>query len=151
MKSAKAARPAYCLALLAALLSPSLQAQTPFRLPVVELRAGEHRIQAEVASTGPQRAQGLMYRDSLPAGHGMLFVFPMPGRHCFWMKNTRIPLSIAFIDDEGTIIGLADMAPRQERSHCPPAAVRYALEMTQGWFESRHIHPGDRIQPLPRP
>ncbi|MDO4681485.1 MAG: DUF192 domain-containing protein [Lautropia sp.] len=138
------------LCLLAGTALP-LQAQTPFNLPTVELKLGKHKVQAEVASTEAQRSQGLMYRQSLGQDHGMLFVFSSPGQYCFWMKNTLIPLSIAFIDDDGIITDLADMAPRDERSHCPGKAVRYALEVNQGWFVQRKIGVGHEIMGLPKP
>lgn len=146
---ARAGRALAGLGLLAGTTLP-LQAQTPFNLPTAELRLGEHRVQAEVASTEAQRSQGLMYRESLGQDRGMLFVFPSPGQYCFWMKNTLIPLSIAFIDDDGLITDLADMAPRDERSHCPGKAVRYALEVNQGWFEQQKIGVGHKVKGLPK-
>lgn len=111
----------------------------------VELSVGVHRIEAEVAGTPEERATGLMHRRSLPAHRGMLFVFPAPGLHCFWMKNTLIPLSIAFLDDAGRIVQIADMQPHSLDSHCPPRPVRFALEMNAGWFGRRGLAPGDRI------
>lgn len=115
------------------------------RLPRVVLTAGIHRIQAEVADTPEKRSRGLMMRRSLGANEGMIFVFERSEVHCFWMKNTPLPLSIAFIADDGRIVNIEQMAPQTEDSHCPTAAVRYALEMEQGWFERKGIRPGDRI------
>lgn len=114
-------------------------------LPVKTLTAGMHVIQAEVASTDATRSKGLMYRKELAPNSGMLFVFEQPNVQCFWMRNTLIPLSIAFILDDGTITNIADMAPMTENSHCSTAAVRYTLEMEQGWFAKRGITAGKKI------
>jgi uncharacterized membrane protein (UPF0127 family) len=111
----------------------------------VALNAGVYVIRAEVVDTPETRARGLMYRESLAVNHGMLFVFPESDQHCFWMKNTLIPLSIAFLDERGVIVNLADMQPKSEDHHCSAGPVRYALEMNQGWFAARHIKPGFRI------
>ncbi|MDO4905205.1 MAG: DUF192 domain-containing protein [Lautropia sp.] len=138
-------------AALGALSSPPAPAQVPLGMPVIELKAGGHPIRAEVASTDKQRAQGLMYRNSLEADRGMLFVFSEPGLYCFWMKNTLIPLTIAFMNDDGRIVGTADMAPKDERSHCPDKPVRYALEMNQGWFRDKKLGAGDPVTGLPTP
>lgn len=113
--------------------------------PTIELSAGMHRIEAEVASNNADRATGLMNRPSMPIHRGMLFVFPEAGVQCFWMKNTLIPLSIAFLDDGGRIVNIAQMAPRTEDSHCPSRAVRFALEMEQGWFARHGITPSARL------
>ena len=114
-------------------------------LPVKTLTAGMHVIQAEVASTDATRSKGLMYRKELAPNTGMLFVFEQPNVQCFWMRNTLIPSSIAFILDDGTITNIADMAPMTENSHCSTAAVRYTLEMEQGWFAKRGITAGKKI------
>lgn len=114
-------------------------------LPVKTLTAGMHVIQAEVASTDATRSKGLMYRKELAPNSGMLFMFEQPNVQCFWMRNTLIPLSIAFILDDGTITNIADMAPMTENSHCSSAAVRYTLEMEQGWFAKRGITAGKKI------
>lgn len=116
------------------------------RLPEVRVSAGMHVIVAEVADTPGTRAMGLMYRRELGLNRGMLFVFERSERHCFWMKNTYIPLSIAFIDQNGTITDIADMQPRSEDTHCPSGPVRYALEMTQGWFAEKGITVGSRLR-----
>jgi hypothetical protein len=123
-------------------------AQAP-RLSTVQLSAGIHLITAEVAATDPVRARGLMFRQSLPANHGMLFIFDRKAVHCMWMRNTLIPLSVAFIEDDGTIVNILDMQPHDERSHCAKQPVRYALEMTQGWFAAKGIGPGARLGRLP--
>jgi uncharacterized membrane protein (UPF0127 family) len=109
------------------------------------LQAGIHRIRAEVAATPAERSRGLMLRPSLAANSGMLFVFESESVHCFWMKNTLIPLTIAFIAQDGAIVTLADMQPHDETSHCPARPVRYALEMDQGWFKAKGVRTGDRI------
>jgi uncharacterized membrane protein (UPF0127 family) len=116
-------------------------------LPVTRITAGMHVIQAEVAATPGERMLGLMNRPSLAPNAGMLFVFERPGVHCFWMRNTRIPLSIAFVDDDGSIVNIADMEPFDEASnHCPAKPVRYALEMNRGWFAKRGILAGARLR-----
>jgi uncharacterized membrane protein (UPF0127 family) len=114
-------------------------------LPVKTLGAGMHRIQAEVAATNTSRSRGLMFRKELAPNHGMLFVFEQANVQCFWMRNTPLPLSIAFILDDGTITNIADMAPMTENSHCSTAPVRYTLEMEQGWFAKRGITAGKKI------
>lgn len=134
-------------AALAALLSATALAQSgPQQLPAIQLSAGMHLIQAEVAETQEQRATGLMHRKSMPVNAGMLFVFEQPGVQCFWMKNTLLPLSIAFVADDGSIVNIADMQPMSEASHCSAKPVRFALEMNQGWFAKRAIKAGARLQ-----
>jgi uncharacterized membrane protein (UPF0127 family) len=120
-------------------------------LPTAQLRVGSHSVQAEVAATDASRSHGLMGRQSLPPDHGMLFVFEDLTTTCFWMKNTPLPLSIAFIGDDGRIINVADMRPFDETSHCPKAPFRYALEMEQGWFKRNQVTSGTRVEHLPRP
>lgn len=130
----------------AALLTMATAQDGPQHLDAITLNAGIHLIHAEVAMTPDQRAIGLMNRPELGANDGMLFVFERPSEQCFWMKNTLLPLSIAFIADDGTIVGLADMQPRDLDNHCSPKPVRYALEMNQGWFAKRGIKPGAKLQ-----
>lgn len=108
-------------------------------LPVIELTAGIHRIEAEVAATMESRMQGLMERKSMPVQHGMLFVFSQVGRHCMWMRNTFLPLSVAFLDEHGKIINIEDMQPQTEDNHCAARDARYALEMNLGWFKARGL------------
>lgn len=143
------ARRLAALACGAALLTPLAHAQAQQRLPVVSLSAGMYVIRAEVAADQQSRQQGLMYRKSMPANAGMLFVFEQKAGHCFWMKNTELPLSIAFLADDGTIVNIEDMQPRSEENHCPKAAIRYALEMNQGWFAQKGIKAGAKIGGLP--
>ena len=115
-------------------------------LPMVTLQAGMHLIRAEVAADPQSQMTGLMFRESLQPNHGMLFVYPQKAGHCFWMRNTLIALSIAFIDEDGSIVNIEDMAPKTETSHCPKRPVRFALEMEQGWFARRGIAPGSQIR-----
>ena len=118
-------------------------------LPVVQLNAGMHLIRAEVAADYGTRMRGLMFRESMPVNAGMLFVFDEPGAQCMWMKNTLIPLSVAFLDSTGTIINIADMQPHSEQSHCAARPALYALEMNRGWFAQRGIKPGMRLGGIP--
>lgn len=118
----------------------------PQRLPMVTISAGIHNIQAQVAQTPEQRATGLMHRPAMPTGEGMLFVFEQASKQCFWMKNTLLPLSIAFVDDSGRIVNLDHMAPQTLESHCSQRPVRFVLEMNKGWFDKRGIKAGDRLQ-----
>lgn len=118
--------------------------------PAWPLRIGTHAFQVEIAATGPQRARGLMGRTRLAADGGMLFVFEQPGRYCFWMRDTPLPLSIAFIDSSGRIADLADMQPHTHALHCPAVAVRYALEVRQGEFERRGVTVRTPVVGLPR-
>ena len=129
--------------LCACLLALSAQAQS--RLPVTELTAGFHRIEAEVAVDQASQAKGLMYRRSMPANHGMLFVFPRTDRHCMWMRNTLMPLSVAFLDAQGKIINIEDMKPQTEDNHCAASPAPYALEMNLGWFAAKGIKAGFQI------
>lgn len=136
--------------LLAAACGPAAAQQGPQpRLPTVPLTAGMHVIQAEVAATPTQQMIGMMGRRSMGANEGMLFVYEQPDRLCFWMRNTLIPLSIAFVADDGRIVHLADMKPLDETSHCSTELVRFALEMNQGWFAKRGMKKGDRLRGAP--
>ena len=114
-------------------------------LPTVQLKAGMHLIRAEVAADNATRMQGLMHRQSLGANAGMLFIFDEAQIHCMWMKNTLIPLSVAFIDASGTIINIADMQPHSEQSHCASTPAVFALEMTRGWFAQRGVKAGTKL------
>lgn len=134
------------LAFAALLAIGAAQAQ----LPVARLTAGIHVIQAEVAADFATRAQGLMHRKALARNAGMLFVFDEAAIHCMWMKNTFLPLSVAFLDERGTILNIEDMTPHSEASHCAKRPARYALEMNQGWFAERGIKPGMALGGLSR-
>jgi uncharacterized membrane protein (UPF0127 family) len=111
----------------------------------VELYAGIHRIEAEVATTYESRDTGLTFRPVLGVAEGMIFIFPQVERHCMWMRDTLIPLSVAFMDEAGVVVSVADMQPRSDTFHCALRPVRYALEMNQGWFGKRGIGAGSRI------
>ena len=130
------------------LLLACLPAAVRAELPSVQLAAGMHLIQAEVANSMGTRMEGLMHRKSMPEGSGMVFVFDENATHCMWMKNTLIPLSVAFIDESGAIINIADMQPHSEQSHCATRPARYALEMNKGWFAQRGIKPGAKLRGL---
>ncbi len=119
-------------------------------MPMAELGAGMYRIEAEVASTFEDRQRGLMFRRTMPQQHGMLFVFTEEARHCMWMKNTDLPLSVAFIDGAGRVVNIEDMQPHTEDNHCAASPARYALEMNIGWFRERGIKPGDSIRGIDR-
>ncbi|NJD25097.1 MAG: DUF192 domain-containing protein [Betaproteobacteria bacterium] len=123
-------------------------AQAP--MPVVELTAGFHRIEAEVAATDQNRQVGLMNRKAMPPQRGMLFVFTEPRTHCMWMRNTHIPLSVAFLDESGAVLNIEDMQPQTDNSHCARKPARYALEMNLGWFAQRGLGPGARVGGLER-
>ena len=138
------------LLLAACMLAAQAAAQSPSPLPAVDLTAGMHRIRAEVADNMAARMQGLMHRKSMPQNAGMVFVFEENAIHCMWMKNTLIPLSVAFIDEQGAIVNIADMQPHSEQSHCASRPARYALEMNLGWFAQHGIKAGATLQGLPK-
>lgn len=121
------------------------QQEPQTKLQRVALGAGMHRIDAQVALTPEQRQIGLMWRKSMPAHEGMLFIFEQPSQQCFWMKNTLIPLTAAFVDDDGTIVNLVDMKPQTTDSHCSAKPVRYVLEMNKGWFAKKGIQAGSKL------
>ena len=135
-------------ALAASLLSSAIWAQAA--LPVIELTAGFHRIEAEVAATDNHRQTGLMNRQSMPQQRGMLFVFSQENTHCMWMRNTLLPLAVAFIDADGAIINIEEMKPQTEDNHCARRPARYALEMNRGWFSQRGIAVGSKLRGLER-
>ena len=116
------------------------------QFPEIELSAGLNVIHAEVAANDADREQGLMYRKTLRPNSGMLFVFDDTAGHCFWMENTAIPLSIAFIAEDGTVTDVEEMAAETTNNHCPTRAIRYALEMDKGWFAQHGVTPGMQIK-----
>ena len=118
--------------------------------PTLSLGAGIHVIRAELAANNDTRMRGLMFRKSLEPNQGMLFVFDESIRHCMWMKNTPLPLSVAFIDEGGGIINIEDMQPQTLEAHCAKKPARYALEMNQGWFKSKNIKAGNKVSGLPK-
>ena len=125
------------------------------QMPRLDLTAGFYRIDAEVAADQQNRMQGLMQRRIMAPQQGMLFVFTQAATHCMWMRNTFIPLSVAFLDDEGRILNIEDMEPQTENNHCAALPARYALEMNKGWFAQKGIKPGTKLNgiekaPAPR-
>ncbi|MFZ9335513.1 MAG: DUF192 domain-containing protein [Burkholderiaceae bacterium] len=144
-------RAAACLSFLVAIgLGAPVHASEPqMDLPRTRLQAGMHQIDAQVAATPMQRSIGLMFRKEMPPHEGMLFVFEQAGVQCFWMKNTLLPLTAAFVADDGTVVNLADMKPQSLDSHCSTKPVRYVLEMNQGWFAKRGIKAGARLSGSP--
>ena len=129
------------------LLALGQQAQT--NLPRTQLRAGMHLLDVQLAQTPQQRQIGLMFRKEMPQHEGMLFIFEQPATQCFWMRNTLIPLTAAFLADDGTIVNLADMRPQSDDSHCSSKPVRFVLEMNQGWFARRGIQAGYKFTGTP--
>ena len=137
-------------ALAAALTAAVAFAQEPqMNLPRVKLAAGMHQIDAQVASTPDQRQTGLMHRKDMPQHEGMLFVFEQPTQQCFWMKNTLLALSIAFVADNGEIVNIEEMAPQTLDSHCSKQPVRYVLEMNKGWFAKKGVKAGAKLSGSP--
>ena len=115
----------------------------------LQLSAGMHLIQAEVAATEAQREQGLMYREKMAANAGMLFVFGTPSTQCMWMKNTPLPLSAAFMDEQGRIVDVIDLEPLSTAIRCSREPARYALEVNQGWFRQHRQGVGDQVKGIP--
>jgi hypothetical protein len=137
---------ALCLALsLLVCVSAQSQDSPQTNLPRIKLQAGMYQIDTQVAQTPEQRSIGLMFRTDMPAHEGMLFVFEQPATQCFWMKNTLIPLTAAFVAEDGTIVNLADMKPQTTDSHCSTKPVRFVLEMNQGWFAKRGLKAGSKL------
>ena len=136
-----------CLALSVA--SPAFAAAANDALPTIPLSINGHKIVVEVATTPQRRSLGLMHRFSLQPDHGMLFVFDYPEFQGFWMKNTFIPLSIAFVGADGKIINVDEMQPHDERTHVSRGPALYAIEMRKGWFTERGIKSGDVVTGLP--
>jgi uncharacterized protein len=127
----------------------SAQEGPQLSLQRIKISAGMHQIDTQLAMTPQERQIGLMNRPNMPAHEGMLFVFDEPTRQCFWMKNTLLPLTAAFVADDGTIVNLEDMKPQTLEAHCSTKAVRYVLEMNQGWFAKRGIKAGSKLSGVP--
>jgi hypothetical protein len=121
------------------------QDEPQMNLPRTTLSAGMFQIDTQLALTPQQRSTGLMYRAEMPQHEGMLFVFEAPSVQCFWMKNTLLPLTAAFVADDGTIVNLADMKPQTTDSHCSTKPVRFVLEMNQGWFARKGLKAGFKL------
>ncbi len=130
-------------------LSALAQQGPQTNLPRIKLQLGMYQIDAQVAQTPEQRSIGLMNRTDMPAHEGMLFVFEQASAQCFWMKNTLLPLTAAFVTDYGTIVNLADMKPQTTDSHCSTKPVRFVLEMHQGWFSKKGFKAGMRLSGAP--
>ncbi len=131
-------------------MSASLaQGGAPQTLPTLKLNAGIHNINAMVARSTEERSTGLMFRTDMAANDGMLFVFDAPAQQCFWMRNTPLPLSAAFVLDDGTIGNIEDMKPLSLDSHCSTKPVRFVLEMHKGWFAKRGIKAGSKLSGAP--
>ncbi len=145
---ARLTAPSLAAALVGACAPAAAQTQ---QFHVTQLAVDGHQVRAEVAATEAQREQGLMRREKLAADAGMVFVFEQPGTRCMWMKNTELPLSVAFIDTDGRIVNIEDMQPHTLDSHCSKKAmpVLYALEMRLGWFQQKNIKPGATVDHLP--
>jgi uncharacterized protein len=124
---------------------------SPFGLRVVQLKIADSSLFAEIADTPQTSANGLMYRDSLPEDHGMLFVFEKPKTVSFWMRNTKIPLSIAYIDSAGKILEIESLKPLDETPVASASGqVAFALEVNEGWFKRNGVSPGATISGIPR-
>ena len=134
---------------LVAFASASIAQDGPQKLAITRLTAGMHVLNVEVARSPHEHSIGLMFRKSMPTNDGMLFIFDRSGQQCFWMKNTLLPLSIAFISDDGNIANIDEMKPQTLDSHCSTKDVRYVLEMNSGWFAKRGIKAGTKIQGQP--
>ncbi len=116
------------------------------KLETVEMLVGGRLVTVEIADNDASRQQGLMYRDSMPEMHGMIFVFEADQMLSFWMKNTKIPLAIAYISSNGQIREIHEMEPLSQRAVQSSRSVRYALEMNSGWFERNSVSVGDFIE-----
>lgn len=123
----------------------SAQEVPQMNLQRTKLSAGLYVIDAQVAQTPQQREIGLMMREEMPAHEGMIFIFEEAHQQCFWMKNTLLPLTAAFVADDGTIVNLVDMKPQTTDSHCSAQPVRYVLEMNKGWFAKKGIKAGSKL------
>jgi len=125
--------------------SASAQGMPQTQLQRTTLNAGMHLIQVQLAQDFEQRQIGLMWRKEMPQNEGMLFIFEQPAVQCFWMRNTLLPLTAAFVLDDGSIVNFADMKPLSDDSHCSKKPVRFVLEMNQGWFAKRNIQAGFKL------
>ncbi|MEP7296191.1 MAG: DUF192 domain-containing protein [Burkholderiales bacterium] len=132
------------LALVLACTLASAQ-DAPQQLPAIRISTGMHVLQVQLAQTPEQQQIGLMFRKTMGTNEGMLFVFDEPRQQCFWMKNTLLPLSVAFIADDGSVVNLDNMKPQTLDSHCSTKPVRFVLEMNVGWFDKRGIKAGSKF------
>jgi uncharacterized membrane protein (UPF0127 family) len=136
--------------LLAALLAASTIALADAKPRLATLKVGSHPLRVEVVSTPEELARGLMFREKLGRDEGMLFIFGEPAYHSMWMKNTLIPLSVAFVDAQGTILNIRDMEPHSEESHMSAGPSIYAIEVNRGWFAAKNVKAGDRVTGIPK-
>ena len=127
------------------LMPAHAQQQPQTDLPRTQLSVGLYKIDAQIAQTPLQREIGLMFRKEMPQAEGMIFVFEQPATQCFWMRNTILPLTAAFVAEDGRIVNLVDMQPQTLDSHCSKEPVRYVLEMNQGWFERKNLRSGTKL------
>ena len=134
-----------------ATITANASTQKITKFPTTTLTAGMHVIHAEVATSKEEQEQGLMFRKKMGTNEGMVFIFKAPAKVCMWMKDTALPLSVAFIKQDGEIVNIEDMAPQTTDAHCSKKPIRYALEMNQGWFKQRNIKPGNTIYGLTSP
>lgn len=146
-----AARRAAGRVLAAALVATAALAHAGPPMPVAHVRVASHPLRVEVAASVEQRMKGLMFRDKLAKDDGMLFVFDEPGYHAMWMRNTLLPLSVAFVDGEGRILNIADMEPQSDDQHAAAGPARYAIETNKGWFAAHRVKAGDKVTGLPKP
>ena len=133
-----------------AILGVSIAAQADSSLRTATVKVGAHPLHVEIAATDPQRATGLMNRPKLGRDDGMLFIFDEPSYHAMWMKNTLIPLSVAFIDAQGVILNILDMEPQTLDSHMSAGPSIYAIEVNKGWFDAKKVKAGDKVTGLPK-
>lgn len=136
---------------MASLLCTPVQAQDSAQtgLPRTTLTAGFYQLDTELAQTPQQHAVGLMFRRQMAPQEAMLFIFDQAQKQCFWMKNTLLPLTAAFLADDGTVVNLEDMQPQTTNSHCSARPVRFVLEVNQGWFAKKGLKPGTRLSGAP--
>jgi uncharacterized membrane protein (UPF0127 family) len=134
----------FAIFFLGLLFSAPLRAE----MPITQLNVSGHRLNVEIAHTEAARSKGLMFRQSMGANDGMLFIFPGPGNYGMWMMNTHIPLSVAFVDEKGAILNIENMTPNTTDAHRSDGAAKYAIETNIGWFARKKVKPGDRIMGL---
>jgi uncharacterized membrane protein (UPF0127 family) len=145
--------PSSACAVLAALLcwAGAAPAQEGAHAPRAELNVGIHLIHAELAADDASRMTGLMFRRTLPPSDGMLFRFDQEDRHCMWMRNTYLPLSVAFLDARGAVINVEEMQAQTDDTHCAARPARYALEMNARWFAQHGVRAGTVIEGVVAP
>lgn len=136
--------------LLAALLASSALALADAKVRTTSIKVGPHPLKVEVVDTDETRSRGLMNREKLGRDDGMLFIFDEPAYHAMWMKNTLIPLSVAFVDAQGVILNILDMEPQTLDTHQSAGPSIYAIETNKGWFAAKKVKAGDKVTGLPR-